>query len=167
MSLNFKFSNLRYLHVSSCTHTHTHTQWHMHACTHTHTHMHEHLHTHTHTHTHVHAHTHMHVHTHICMHAHTGVGGGMYVCVCVCIRVQSYLFVWLFCFPLHIISPMTAPIIEMYNMNSCWCSVQIYIWACDKRYSRLTPVCLYTPIYFRLTTVTRNCGCFYSVCIDE
>ena len=42
-----------------------------------------------------------------------------------------------------------------------------YIWACDKRCSRLTRVCLYTPIYFRLTRVTRNCGCFYSVCIDE
>ena len=45
--------------------------------------------------------------------------------------------------------------------------IYIYIWACDKRCSRLTRVCLYTPIYFRLTTVTRNCGCFYSVCIDE
>ena len=41
------------------------------------------------------------------------------------------------------------------------------IWACDKRCSRLTRVCLYTPIYFCLTTVTRNCRCFYSVCIDE
>ena len=41
------------------------------------------------------------------------------------------------------------------------------IWACEKRCSRLTRVCLYTPIYFRLTTVTQNCGCFYSVCTDE
>ena len=34
-------------------------------------------------------------------------------------------------------------------------------------WQKVTRVCLYTPIYFRLTTVTQNCGCFYSVCIDE
>ena len=32
-------------------------------------------------------------------------------------------------------------------------AIYLYIWACDKRCSRLTRVCLYTPIYFRLTTV--------------
>ena len=53
--------------------------------------------------------------------------------------------------------------VEWYFWYPSW----IYIWACDKRCSRLTRVCLYTPIYFCLTRVTRNCGCFYSVCIDE
>ena len=52
------------------------------------------------------------------------------------------------------------------SLHTFWHLV-IYIWACDKRCSRLTWVCLYTPIYFRLTSVTWNCGCFYSVCIDE
>ena len=56
----------------------------------------------------------------LCVSVCVGGGvGGEGVCVCVCIRVQSYLFVWLFCFPLHIISSTTAPVIEMYNMNSC------------------------------------------------
>ena len=50
---------------------------------------------------------------------------------------------------------------------SIYIYIYIYIWACDKRCSCLTCVCLYTPIYLRLTTVTRNCGCFYSVCTDE
>ena len=48
-----------------------------------------------------------------------------------------------------------------------WVMKEWPIWACDKRCSRLTRGCLYTPIYFRLTTVTQNCSCFYSVCIDE
>ena len=82
-----------------------------------------------------------------CVCACVHVCGCMLVCVCVCVCI--------FC------------IVTLKPSTTLFSSFFLYIWACDKRCSRLTRVCLYAPIYFRLTRVTWNCGCFYSVCIDE
>ena len=119
--------------------------------------------------------------THTC-HTHT------HVCVCVCVYIYepltkgldlkwdtlpqnqtpSKLFSVL---PLESgMFQVTISIIKKWFWSKCvhlLSQAHIYIWACDKRCSCLTRVCLYTPIYFCLTTVTQNCGCFYSVCIDE